>query len=605
MRLSRLPLLIFVTIMSLLFTSCKSNSSSALKEYEKDTYLGQDICDLMKEEALEKGKLNKSNVKDEYKDIYSREKRIFAILIPKAENCVASTTTDPSLGLSDNDDSPDTNGSPAVSGANISCRSITAERLADYQTKSKQLARCTQLEDTDIPSELKSSDSIVCDTIDDSGLFDGKCDFSRDKLLKLGVKGIGKGCDLVGTFLKNRKLGKYDSAASNECSGVIVKEICAKYGVFGIEGLKIVDDNISTQEEKTVDLVKTVGSATVRSFVNSISKCMIAYGKESVKEQLKEGITEGITKSAFKASIDKMNSNLTEFKKSSAGKRIAALACSVGTDVAANMIESQTPAEHSDGCADFITNWDANRGAACLRTAKDGCNIYAANIDLNDIAGFGDEQLVEKALLEITSSGISAACSAGGPVSGIACGAISKSTGYIKDALLEGKSNPWADCLGTPAIGRCVGRQYFEWTTGIAKSELESPNSQFEKAAGDEKYETTFCACIESCYADKTWPRSNKLFHSERSYSMISTSGLCAAREKTLDDSQFNITYDGSPVFRQVTDCQLVKARSKYKHFADPDLDSQKTLNIEVNRNGTWKTEVYRGGDAVYCGGKT
>ena len=81
----------------------------------------------------------------------------------------------------------------------------------------------------------------------------------------------------------------------------------------------------------------------------------------------------------------------------------------------------------------------------------------------------------------------------GGQVGSAACSVIAKASGYIFDGF-RGKSNPWADCLGTPAMGACVADKWHYWTTGVMVDDYKVGIADSKKQP-DQKYYNDVCWC--------------------------------------------------------------------------------------------------------------
>jgi hypothetical protein len=248
-------------------------------------------------------------------------------------------------------------------------------------------------------------------------------------------------------------------------------------------------------------------------------------------------------------------------RKANALRNIALAGCKSGANLVANQIDQTPPAVHDDTCSPEALRVDRHQIAQCTRTAGDACEIASGRIDLSELAGIESRELDKMAALSIIEGGLEAACQAGGTSAKIACSTIAKSSAYIKDAF-QGKSNPWADCLGTPKVGACVGQKWFEWSSGVKVADFKvglDPEKIDESTGMRTK---KMCWCWMKCFKDYTWPRSNVFYNKEFQFFPVSkgAAGIrwCESKEST---HKAKGTRDGVPIMYQYTDCDVVDTR--------------------------------------------
>lgn len=634
---------------------CKTRESSDLNEFEKAGYAGKDICVLIKDEASRHVKERGQTFEDAYREVFNREAGIFTLLVPKARICAGNRAP-----VEDKPGSTPPPGATASTGAegatnaqeidaaaqypaaqDPECEGLAdGSRLADFEAKELQLKSCdpatTKITDPNAAAkgtETMTATSTAKDPVtgeptngveptaderklqqDQSalsltgeveiksefcnlfGLDSGEC----NALVQTGIAGsragLDKLCRGVGKLLKDQKPGRYDSQAAIECGAEVVTDICARHVTIAKEAADAANDGSRRLNAKVQDIFDASVKAMSRSFTSSIVKCVAAYGKEKAKDVVQNAV-EDQAKSWLSKKIGKAEEMLKNDKR----RALAGAACAVAGGIADATMGKYESKDVSAECKD-VWKWDKARFQACTQSVRDiGCDaIVTGKIDLAESFHVDDKDQAGRLFAELTSGVLEGTCAGAGRVGSASCAIIAKAGGYIFDAF-KGKSNPWADCLGTPAMGTCVGEYWHYWSTGIKTDDYKVGVADSKKA-GDEKFYNDVCWCWRKCMSDD-WGTDREVH--KALYWEMATKGdaglrFCASKERELK-WPVGLTWENGRrnVYIQYTSCGVSRARGP-----DTNLWDDKGY-MEILADGKWGWYQFPRGDGYMgCGGR-
>ncbi len=601
--------------------SCKTNApSSNVAEFEKPEYAGLDVCRLVKDEATQHVTERGQSFAEAYAEVFNREAGIFALLVPKARICgsrratLAKAGSMPPPGSVVDPMGPDDTAS-VDAGAKFpaeddpECDSLTAPgRADDLEAKFNQLKNCDPstmagsgaaaglgLADDQAPATPVAS-SEICAAMGIDNLF---CRGAVASGVALSTAQLDKLCGAAGAFLKAQALGKYDTAGMRDCGADIVQEICSRNVWAAAGAVKAVDDASKKLNEKIQNSVRAATKSQGYAFASAIVKCGAAIGKDQIKTALAE-TTAAEVKSLFTQNIGKAETWLRDQKRVA----IISAACAVGAGIAGATMGRYQAKDMTAECADF---WkaDKQRAQACVSTVKEiGCDAVVGKIDLATSLEIGDDAQAAKLFADLTSGVLEGACMAGGgKVGSAACSLIARSSGYIADAF-RGKSNPWADCLGTPALGACVADKWHYWSTGVMVDDYKVGVAEPVKKP-DEKFYNNVCWCWRKCMSDD-WGTDREV-HKDLYWETATKSDagvrFCAGKERRLTYPS-GLTWENGRrnVYIQYSDCCVSPARGDAENLWD-----DKGF-MEIFAEGKWgwyKFPRTLQGGAMGCGGQT
>ena len=252
------------------------------------------------------------------------------------------------------------------------------------------------------------------------------------------------------------------------------------------------------------------------------------------------------------------------------------------------------------GCGDILS-FDKQRVAACLTTTKDfACDAFAGKVDLAKAIGATDKDSLAKVWADLGGKVLEQGCRAGGKTASAACSVITQSTEHIV-AALRGQSNPWADCVGTPAIGACVGQKWRELQTGVLDSDFAVGLQEPKKNPQTTKFENRVCWCWRRCMSDDFFADQEVFRGLWYQVAERGDAGMrfCAARNRSVVFPAMPMTVGGGrrKVFVKWDSCEITTARG-----TTPSLQT-KDRKLEIFHEGRWQT--FQMSEPGSCGGRT
>ena len=575
---------VFLAIFSL--NPFKSYARPALAPLELDT-----PCAQLKNQARDEANHPELTRFQRFEIIFNRDKNINTALLAKARTC-QSSTNQPGSECEGLESPAMISHFEAVLSEMRQC-DPKVDVVADQVARELGCSRLVMRPIRSLPAVNSSPDepkATVCQII---GL-DTK--FCKDKVeagIRYGAAELDRLCRVPAVILTATPSGDRNEDAFKSCNADIIQTVCGQFTASNIKIAEATSNGEISLAEATRDATINFANDHLDAFNTNAQKCIETYAKEELVA-LFQHAAQDLGKTAFGRGIQSAEAYLKQERV----KAVIARACTYATDHVVNNLGAMEQSQVTQGC-DSVFNFDKQRVSACLQTTKDfACDAMAGNIQLAATLGMQNDATLARTWVDLASGVLESGCRAGGTASGAACTLINKSSAYISDSL-RGRSNPWADCVGTPAMGVCLSQKWREYSTGVYDADYTVGREEPKKQA-DNRYVGRVCLCQRSCVADN-WGSDQVLYTGNFYY--VAESGdvgerLCASQNyRVVYPEGMTANGGSSNVYIRWDNCEIATASGKTPQLISP------ARTIDAFTGGAWgRFQISAPGT---CGGST